>query len=78
MLRVFRDAEGEWWLDRHGTGVYPPKWRNGPDRAKHIDELESDVAERLSKLLFAHPGQTLPNIGRRVDSDTFWLYSEEN
>jgi len=44
MLRVFRDTDGEWWLDRHGLDVTPKHWRDGPDRAKHIDELEDEVA----------------------------------
>jgi hypothetical protein len=77
MLRVFRDTDGEWWLDRHGLDVTPKHWRDGPDRAKHIDELEDEVADRLAKLLFVEPGQGLPSVGKRVDSDTFWLYGED-
>jgi hypothetical protein len=77
MLRVFRDSDGEWWLDRHGLAVSPARWQNGPDRAANLDELEGEIADRLAKLLFVEPGGALPNVGKRVDSDTFWLYSEE-
>jgi len=77
MLRVHRDNDGEWWLERHGLGVHPQHWRDGLERVKSLDELEPEVSDRLSALLFADPGTALPNIGRRIDEKTFWLFYED-
>jgi len=77
MLRVFRDSDREWWLERQGLGVVPIRWRKGKERARELNELEPEVADRLAKLLFAEPGTHLPNVGTRVDTDTFWVISED-
>jgi len=73
MLRVFRDSDGEWWLERKGLGVSPAHWRDGNERACDLSEIEPEIADRLAKLLFFEPGGSLPDVGTRVDTDTFWV-----
>jgi len=78
MIRAYRDSDGEWWLDRRGAGVHPPSWRNGKERVGSLDELETEIADRIAKLLFANPGDTVGGVGRRIDTDTFWVYKEDD
>jgi len=77
MLRAHRDNDGEWWLDRMGVGVYPPRWADGKCRTHDLNELEPEIADRLAKLLFLDPGQSLPEVGRRIDEKTFWIFYDE-
>jgi len=77
MLRVYRDNDGEWWIDRRGLGIYPTRWSKGPERAESLDDLEPEISERLSALLFVEPGKQLPDVGRRIDEKTFWLFYED-
>lgn len=67
MIRVFRDKDGEWWVDRSGRGH---------DRVSNLDEFEDDIANRLAILLHIAPGDHVEGVGRRVSKDTFWLFKE--
>lgn len=78
MLRVFRDSDGEWWAEHALIGaldVYEPLTSEA-QRVSSIDEFDDEVADRLAVLLHVEPGDHIKGVGRRLSSDTFWLFSE--
>lgn len=73
MLRVHRDKDGEWWLDN--TGFYTdPKWKSAPSRVSNLAQLPDELAIKLTTLSLSPVGETVPDVGKRISQDTFWVY----
>lgn len=77
MLRVYRErdlvagATDRWVaIPTRGGRVHPPH------EYATVDDMPEPLRTNLALLLVADNGASLPDIGRRIDNDVFWVYGE--
>lgn len=74
MIRaVYKDAEGEWWLDSIGRShISSPH-----QRVSNLEELTPELRGKLTMLALANDGDTIDNVGKRISNDTFWVFTDK-
>jgi hypothetical protein len=75
MLRVWRDTDGSWRAD---VGFYAeaPIKVGVPTRVGSLADWPDWLAESITILSCSDIGQTIPDRGKRIGVDHYWVYTQ--
>jgi len=78
MLRVYKDPEGDWWLDIDSSSSITHhkvlKDAKVVERYASVEAMPRFIGDKVATLLCAEAGDTLEGVGRRISETNLWVY----
>lgn len=79
MLRVFKEDNGAYWLElrqyenetHYDTGDAYIK-----EDHDTLDTMPEKIADKLAMLLHASIDEEIADVGRRISTNTYWVYAD--